>query len=239
MGFFEIVILVLGGAFLIISFFVGNETKSEEKNSTENMGPFVFPQEELDNAEKKIMEQITTASDNALTNAENRLSTMSNETIMYVDDFSKQTLERIQHNHDEVVFMYNMLQTKEEELKKTEAKILHERDNLEQQKNELESLMTPKISGESGIEVARRKSAGEKSETEKKKTAKKAEPKVVVREAAASAPEVNEFTDAGEEGKTQKILELYRQKKSVLEISKQLGLGQGEVKLVIDLYGRG
>ena len=32
------------------------------------------------------------------------------------------------------------------------------------------------------------------------------------------------------------ILELCRQGKSVLEISKQLGIGQGEVKLVIDLF---
>ena len=33
-----------------------------------------------------------------------------------------------------------------------------------------------------------------------------------------------------------KILELYNKGKSVVEISKILGLGQGEVKLVIDLF---
>ena len=35
----------------------------------------------------------------------------------------------------------------------------------------------------------------------------------------------------------EKILELYKSGKSVREISRELGMGQGEVKLVIDLYG--
>ena len=37
--------------------------------------------------------------------------------------------------------------------------------------------------------------------------------------------------------KNDEILALHRQGKSVLEISKELSVGQGEVKLVIDLYG--
>ena len=35
----------------------------------------------------------------------------------------------------------------------------------------------------------------------------------------------------------EKILELYKSGKSIREISRELGMGQGEVKLVIDLYG--
>ena len=35
----------------------------------------------------------------------------------------------------------------------------------------------------------------------------------------------------------EKIKELHKQGKSVLEISKQLNIGQGEVKLVLALYG--
>ena len=39
------------------------------------------------------------------------------------------------------------------------------------------------------------------------------------------------------DNKNEEILKLYRQGKNVLEISRELGLGQGEVKLVIGLYG--
>ena len=45
-------------------------------------------------------------------------------------------------------------------------------------------------------------------------------------------------TDIGRQDKNREIIELYKKKKSVLEISKLLGMGQGEVKLVIDLYGK-
>ena len=36
----------------------------------------------------------------------------------------------------------------------------------------------------------------------------------------------------------EKILALYAENKSVREISKQLSMGQGAVKLIIDLYGK-
>ena len=35
----------------------------------------------------------------------------------------------------------------------------------------------------------------------------------------------------------EKILELYKNGKSIRDISRELGMGQGEVKLVVDLYG--
>ena len=35
----------------------------------------------------------------------------------------------------------------------------------------------------------------------------------------------------------ERILELHKKGKSIREISRELGMGQGEVKLVIDLYG--
>ena len=35
----------------------------------------------------------------------------------------------------------------------------------------------------------------------------------------------------------EEVLKLHTQGKSVLEISKTMGMGQGEVKLIVDLYG--
>ena len=43
-----------------------------------------------------------------------------------------------------------------------------------------------------------------------------------------NAPEKNE--------KTNEVINLYKKNKSVLEISKLLNMGQGEVKLIIELY---
>lgn len=40
----------------------------------------------------------------------------------------------------------------------------------------------------------------------------------------------------GEENNNHVILELYNEGKTIMEIAKLLGKGQGEVKLVIDLF---
>ncbi len=231
---FESALFILGGLFLILSFFVGNNEKSNDNEGMEE-ARFLYPKEEVEEAQKQVSEEISTVAENTIIDTENKLSSMSNDTIIFVEDFAKQTLERIQHNHDEVVFMYNMLQSKEEDLKATERNIILENQKLEQQRIELENMLSPKVSEGSGIEMARRKSSAEKQESEKRKAAKQEAPAPLLESPIVDS---SEFSNEDEENKTQRILELYRQNKSVLDISKQLGLGQGEVKLVIDLYGR-
>ena len=53
--------------------------------------------------------------------------------------------------------------------------------------------------------------------------------------AATVTPEPNVTSDV--DLPKEKILALYKEGKSVRDISRELGMGQGEVKLVIDLYG--
>ena len=45
-----------------------------------------------------------------------------------------------------------------------------------------------------------------------------------------------ENLDTGAINRNDEIIALYKSGKSVMEISKLLGMGQGEVKLIIDLY---
>lgn len=51
-----------------------------------------------------------------------------------------------------------------------------------------------------------------------------------------SKPNVSKPQKALMSNRNEKILELYDSGKSLVEVSKQLGMGQGEVKLVLDLY---
>ena len=54
----------------------------------------------------------------------------------------------------------------------------------------------------------------------------------------SESPEIGCKGETAEEGQNnnEKILEMHRQGKSTVAIAKELGLGVGEVKLVIDLY---
>ncbi len=61
-----------------------------------------------------------------------------------------------------------------------------------------------------------------------------AAPQVSVSEMRAS--EGSENLDTGEINRNDEIIALHKSGKSIMEISKLLGMGQGEVKLIIDLY---
>lgn len=254
MGVTEIIMLICGIAFLVLSFFVGNENSSQHPETAD---ADLFSAEKFAEAKKNLEESLEEKADDLLEETKNKLASASNETIISVDEFSRQTLERINHNHEEVVFMYNMLQNKEEELKKNIEEFKKTFDELEKKKEEVKNeVLTVVPPTASGIEMARKKSSAktadkvnsEKSDsqatvrkttkTAAKKSTKDATP--VIPSAIIEMQKENsiDVSDGNDDNKTAKILELYQQKKSVLEISKALGLGQGEVKLVIDLYGK-
>jgi len=246
----EIIMLLCGIAFLVLSFFVGNEKTSQHQEVAD---ADLFSAEKVSEIKKNLEASIEETADDLLEDAKNKLASASNETIISVDDFSRQTLERINHNHEEVVFMYNMLQNKEEELKKSLEDIRKACDKLEKKKDAIKNDSLLVVPGESGIEIARKKAATKsvqekqsdpknvEKKTTKNSTRRNGKDSVTQKQTSANAilPDtLGETSEITEDNKTAKILELYQNKKSVLEISKTLGLGQGEVKLVIDLYGK-
>ncbi len=246
----EIIMLLCGIAFLVLSFFVGNEKTSQHQEVAD---ADLFSAEKVSEIKKNLEASIEETADDLLEDAKNKLASASNETIISVDDFSRQTLERINHNHEEVVFMYNMLQNKEEELKKSLEDIRKACDELEKKKDAIKNDSLFVVPGESGIEIARKKAATKsvqekqsdpknvEKKTTKNSTRRNGKDSVTQKQTSANAilPDtLGETSEITEDNKTAKILELYQNKKSVLEISKTLGLGQGEVKLVIDLYGK-
>ena len=180
MGPIEIIMLLCGIAFLILSFFVGNEKMSQHPVTDADL----FSEEKIDNIKKELENSITETADDLIEDAKNKLASASNETIISIDEFSKQTLERITHNHEEVVFMYNMLQNKEEELKKSTEEFQKSLDEFEKKKTEIkDDLLVMTASAESGIELARRKTAAMKSSDEKHEAIKTTEKKSTKKQA--------------------------------------------------------
>ena len=121
----EIIILILGFVLLVCSFFFG-----EGKNQTEPLDldeeikkikeAAVYQEEEV---RRKLEELLANASEKALADVEDKLAQVSNDKIMAVDEFSNQVLEKIENNNQEIIFLYDMLQKKEEEMKSTMNKM--------------------------------------------------------------------------------------------------------------------
>lgn len=194
----EIIILIIGFLAVCISFFVGNNSNTK----TAQISHVDMPEETKEQLKKEMTDYLEGKKEQTISETEEYLNRKSNEKIMEFDEFSSQIMEKINRNHEEVVFMYQMLSDKEEQLK--------EHLNHASKKNSTQA---------AGIE--RKKETLQKKVPEKeKKVEKKAE----------VPPSQDSDLNA-------QMLALYKQGKSILEISKMLHVGQGEVKLIVSLYG--
>ncbi|NLO10729.1 MAG: hypothetical protein GX129_12810 [Clostridiales bacterium] len=221
MNLLEIVMLILGIIIIIISCrIVAQPDKKAKGLSLESSGiKDIYFQEELNTFKEQQNEILTYASEEAIAKTEDYLSKLSNEKIMAVSEYSDQILEKITKNHEEVVFLYNMLNHKEKELKETAKEI----QNSQRKAKEIINYENEKDK-EPEKDMVKPKKLDIQAENIKRQNVKV--PAIEEEDNNQSTISINNT----------EILKLYSQGKSVLDIAKQLGIGQGEVKLVIDLF---
>lgn len=202
-----IMLTILGIAVIVISCFMVDKT---DRKSTDPILDTALNQsmaEFSSELKERFDETCKDTTEAYLFKADNQLSQLSNEKIIAVHEFSEQILEKIKHNHEEVIFLYNMLGEKEEELKNLMK-------SADRQKKSLEESALHSV-------IAENKAAQPKKNT-------------AVRTEANAVKAADNLETGG--NSNQKILELHSQGFSIVDISKALEIGQGEVKLVVDLY---
>ena len=261
MGGLEIVLLIVALALIIGSFFVVEKTKEEPKEK-EVPVPNI---KQLNVISERAIKDINSNANKVLESTQDRLETISNDKIMAVNEYSDQVLAKIDANNKEVVFLYQMLQAKEQELKETVSRLESLRIDGEKQvaasrgtagKGNMSSGTSEETFKEAGKvyveDRAPRKldigmedfnfdddlpsenepDSGSKNKNMKSKDRAKQRVSYIAKdekqEMMKRAPERNE--------KTNEVISLYKKNKSVMEISKLLNMGQGEVKLIIELY---
>lgn len=245
----DVILIITGIVILVASvIFAGNKK--------ENSGDDSFFTNELnskkDMVDDLIRSRLETLTEESIVNTDDALSKISNEKIMAINDFSETNLEKIRENHDHVVFLYNMLNAKDDEIKQTLSEMENAKQGMKDTVNEvvritrqlnsavrknsklaesdpqvqknLENIKKPLVDATSG-----------NLQKEKKEKADFRKSSVIMADEATGQMNLPEMMQS--DNKNEEILKLYKAGKSVLDISKVLDLGQGEVKLVIDLYG--
>lgn len=234
MGILEIVLLIAGVIIFTGSFFLplGGEknTGIDQKAAKEEIHGLV--EEEMNNVRSKMQDKMEETSEDAIEKAERALERLTNEKIMAVNEYSDTVLQEIHKNHEEAMFLYDMLNSKHANIKDTVSKMdkavkAAENKTLENKTNK----------------TAENKAAAEKTATDKtagtvaeEKTADASQTETLIQ--PENSPEIGFMGETVQEGQNnnEKILEMHKQGKSTVAIAKELGLGVGEVKLVIDLY---
>lgn len=272
MGVTEIVLLVLGIIVFVLSFVIpakkeklSKETLDDAKEEIQKM-----VDEAVKEANSNIEDNVTEISDYNVEKAERAMERLCNEKIMAINEYSSTVLESIDKNHQEVMFLYDMLNEKHNVLKETavavdqtvkEAKEVKPKkarkpkieevaeetettvenepaDSDELQMISLDDLLpqvdnteTPsKENVVKQLDVIKTTKTKKSTSTRKKSTKSK----------EVEAPDLNIGPLGGKKeggrNSNERILQLHNEGKSNVAIAKELGLGIGEVKLVIDLF---
>ncbi|MGN1160459.1 MAG: DUF6115 domain-containing protein [Lachnospiraceae bacterium] len=280
MTIMEIILLIIGIVVFVASFRipVGREetlTEGQIKATEEEISKLV--QVKVDEASTQLSDHMDETVNYAVEKAERSLDRLTNEKIMAVSEYADTVLSDIHKNHEEVVFLYDMLNDKQTHLKNTvkeaeqtaktvtkkvnEAKAetpKAEESKAEESKTERSKTeeFRPFVIPQIRVEEKKRTDSGRAAgiyETAEKNTIpaggrkkvseKKKEEGEVPSKAARRTKAMPELlsTDSLNDGNTDRnsneaILKLHKEGKSNMAIARELGLGVGEVKLVIDLF---
>lgn len=213
----EIALLVLGAVIFVASFVIP-EMRADGGDAEVSKGEL---QQMLKKEEKYAREQIQNTVDEEVSRAaehsEQELKKILNEKIMAINEYSDTVLEEIAKNHKEALFFYDMLHDKEVELKNTIRKAEQTKREAIQQPEKKEA---PEIMPETILQ---------QTDLFPETTEKQPE--------AAEEVDLNfGLTADGGRNQNDQILAMKKQGKSNVAIAKELGLGVGEVKLVLDLF---
>jgi len=322
MDIVEIILLAAGAAVFVLSFIIPARGEADggksDKAAREEIKNLVA--EELKSVKGHVDDVVEEAVTYSIEKTERSLERLSNEKIMAVSEYSDTVLAQIHKSHEEVMFLYDMLNDKHTNLKNTVSEVNRTVREVAETTREAEEVVStfqrlapetltaaampeplfraqavistqpigaqtaisqPSIgiqaadglqtSGDQAVmeqavraqtvripvaaeQAARAQAMGMAVEhggrvqsdvppvPSEQAAGVKSVPPVVskepVREPAASSNTISFTQEKDRQGRNfnDRIMELYREGKSKVAIAKELNLGVGEVKLVIDLY---
>lgn len=117
----EIALLVTGVIIFVISFVMPEVPmkKSDKEIAAEKEEARRLVEQEVDTMRLRVGEATNETVDFAVDKAERSLEKVSNEKIMAVGEYAETVLDEINKNHQEVMFLYDMLKDKQTDLTNT------------------------------------------------------------------------------------------------------------------------
>ena len=232
----EITLIVIGVVFLVGSFFVSDKLSQKDVDQIAKMSEEelrVILDRQLEKAKAEIQNAIETGIDETTEETKRALEKETNDKITGISEYSDTVLESINKSHNEIMFLYSMLNDKHKDLTDLAANLQKLTTNLhdvEQQMTEKTlraqaRLQQPEPAIEKPVKVQKKEIPVEKKV--KPESIKKA---VEVKKKPETDTEINDKND------NDAILRLHAEGKSDVEIAKLLDRGLGEVRLVIGLH---
>ena len=126
MTLFEILLMSIGALIFVVSFFIpdkrGKEGDLVSMQFTEEQIKRLV-EKEIESSKDKIIDMVDESVTYGMERTERAMERVSNEKIMAVSEYSDTVLNTIHKNHEEAVFLYDMLNDKHTNLKSTAADV--------------------------------------------------------------------------------------------------------------------
>ncbi|MBE5897568.1 MAG: hypothetical protein E7281_07365 [Lachnospiraceae bacterium] len=224
----QISLLVIGIVFLVGSFFVSEKLSSSDVQEIQKLGEKeikVLLEKEMKAAESKLEEMAKDKIDEKIESFAVETDKELNNKIMSISEYSDTVLDSMNKSHNEIMFMYEMLNEKQQKV----TDLTKELGLMQSAVTQMEASIDDKI---------------EQVEAMSQKTVELEMPENIgVSEEDSSLQDefeaYNENEHAGEGNRNDEIIKLYNEGLSEIEIAKQMGKGLGEVKLVLGLFNGG
>lgn len=214
----EITLIIAGIVFLLVSFLVQEKLSPKDIESITSLSENelkIIVEKQLKNANDQVEDAIADVVDEQKETTKRDLEKETNEKIMAIDEYSNTVLESMNKTHNEILFLYSMLNDKHTELTDLAAQLQQFSEQMKNTENEvLENLA-----------FAAKDVQQKVSETEP------IDESEAIRASFENSQEAQDQVNHNE-----RILALHQQGLSDVEIARELGLGLGEIKLVIGLF---
>lgn len=227
------ILLLIGVVFMIGSFFVTEKLSPSELNQIAELSEEELKRiidRGLKNAETRIEDAIDEQVDQSSEKVDRSLEKVTNDKIMAISEYSDTVIESMNKTHNEIMFLYSMLNDKHTELTGMAADLQRLAADV-RSLEEKAPLTAPQATPERAATVSAASAVTlvpvEKADTTGRETA--AAP-------AEQKEEMPETEETKQEGLHAEILKLKKLGMTEVQIAKKLGIGIGEVRLVNGLY---
>ena len=209
----EITLIIVGIVFLLVSFLVQEKLSPKDIESITNLSENelkIIVEKQLKNANDQVEDAITDVVEDKTETTKRALEKETNEKIMAIDEYSNTVLESMNKTHNEILFLYSMLNDKHTELTDLAAQLQQFSEQMKHTENEvLENLAL----------------AAQDVRQKVNETKPIDENEVILASLGTDA----KGTEQDQINHNDRILMLHQQGLSDVEIARELGLGLGEV----------
>lgn len=222
----EAVLLLIGVVFLVGSFFVTEKLSPADVNKVAELSEdelCMIVDRELEVAKAKVSDMVDDAMDLTVDQVQRTMERDTNEKIMAISEYSDSVMEKLEKMNHEVTFLYSMLGDKHTQLNETINELhalIGDYQLLREQLAAEQRTVMPVAEEPAAALVQTEVVQGEEA----------------VEEVPLAEEEPTEQPEPESVSVREQILERYHAGEDLTDIARNLGLGFGEVKLIIELY---